>query len=116
MILILSCSHLSLWAEQIEELKTAPEDDAGASAPELVAKALDKELNATRPTTDITTDTKVNDLTSIVKKKKKPPVNIPESNGVVAQPLAVASGSGSAKRKADDDPQEGDKKPKLSPS
>ncbi|KAF9778402.1 hypothetical protein BJ322DRAFT_1092908 [Thelephora terrestris] len=100
---------------KIEELKTAPEDDASASAPELVAKALDKELNATRPTTNITTETKVNDLTSIVKKKKKPLVNIPEPNGAVTQPLAVASGSSSTKRKADDDLQEGDKKPKLSP-
>ena len=76
-----------------------------------MAKALDKELNAARSTTNITTETKVNDLTSVVKKKKKPLVDIPG-----AQPTAVASGSGSAKRKADDDPQEGDKKPKLSPS
>jgi len=90
----------------------APDEDTGASAPELVAKALDKELNAGQPTTNITTETKVNDLTSVVKKKKKPPVAIPEPNGAAAQP----SGSGSAKRKADDDPQEGDKKPKLSPS
>ena len=92
------------------------EDDEGFSAPELVAKALDKELNAARPTTSITTNTKVNDLTSIVKKKKKPPVDIPNPNGATDQPLATASGSGSMKRKADDDPQEGDKKPKLSPS
>ena len=101
---------------QIEELKTAPEEDANASAPELVAKALDKELNATRPTTDITVETKVNDLTSVVKKKKKPLVDIPGYNGAAVQPTAVASGSGSTKRKANDDPQEGDKKPKLSPS
>jgi len=94
----------------------APDEDASASAPELVAKALDKELNGAQPTTSITTETKVNDLTSVVKKKKKPPVAIPELNGAAAQPPVVASGSGSAKRKADDDPQEGDKKPKLSPS
>ena len=100
---------------QIEELKTAPDDDAGASAPELVAKALDKELNAARATTNITTETKVNDLTSVVKKKKKPPVDIPGPNGTAAQAAAIASGSSSTKRKANDDPQEGDKKPKLSP-
>ena len=93
-----------------------PDEDTGASAPELVAKALDKELNAAQPTTNITTETKVNDLTSVVKKKKKPPVAIPEPNGTAAQPPIVASGSGSTKRKANDDPQEGDKKPKLSPS
>ena len=91
-------------------------DDASASAPELVAEALDKELNDARHTTNITTDTKVNDLTSTVKKKKKPPVDIPDLNGTTGLPLAVASGSGSTKRKADDDPQEGDKKLKLSPS
>lgn len=91
-------------------------DDAGASAPELVAKALDQELNAAGPTTNITTDTKVNDLTSIVKKKKKPPVDTLNLNGATDQPLATASGSGGTKRKANDDPQEGDKKPKLSPS
>ena len=93
----------------------APDEDAGASAPDLVAKALDRELNAAQSTSNITTETKVNDLTSVVKKKKKPPVAIPEPNGVAAQPPVIASGSGSAKRKADDDPQEGDKKPKLSP-
>jgi hypothetical protein len=68
------------------------------------------------PTGIITTETKVNDLTSVVKKKKKPPINIPEPNGAAAQPPAVASVSSSAKRKADEDLQEGDKKPKLSPS
>lgn len=94
----------------------APDEDTSASAPELVAKALDKELNAAQPTTNITTETRVNDLTSVVKKKKRPPVAIPEPNGATAQPPVVASGSGSAKRKANDDPQEGDKKPKLSPS
>ena len=94
----------------------APDEDAGASAPDLVAKALDRELNTAQSTATITTETKVNDLTSVVKKKKKPPVFIPESNGVTTRPPVVASGSGSAKRKADDDPQEGDKKPKLSPS
>jgi len=101
---------------KIEELKTVPVEDTGASAPELVAKALDKELNAARPTTSITTDTKVNDLTSIVKKKKKPPVDVSNLNEATDQPLATASGSGRMKRKAEDDPQEGDKKPKLSPS
>jgi HAT1-interacting factor 1 len=101
---------------QIEELKTAPEEDAGTSAPELVAKALDKELNVARPTTSITTETKVNDLTSVVKKKKKPLLNIPEPNGAEAHPLAVGPVSGTTKRKAEDDPQEGDKKLKLSPS
>ena len=94
----------------------APTEESAASAPELAAKALDKELNSARPTTNITTNTKVNDLTSIVKKKKRPLVDIPNLNGTTDQPLATASGSGSAKRKADDDPQEGDKKPKLSPS
>lgn len=101
---------------QIEELKTAPEDDAGASAPELAAKALDKELNVARSTANITTEAKVNDLTSVVKKKKKPPVDIPGPNGLAVQAPAIAPGSGNAKRKADDDPQEGDKKLKLSPS
>ena len=116
MILVLSYTHPSPPGKQIEELKIAPEDGAGVSAPELVAKALDKELNATGPSPNITTDTKVNDLTSIVKKKKKPPVDIPEPNGAAVHPLSVASGSGGAKRKADDGPQEADKKPKLSPS
>ena len=97
-------------------MKTAPESDAGGSAPELVAKALDRELNAAWATTNITTETKVNDLTSVVKKKKKPPVNIPEPNGATANIPDVSSGSSSTKRKADDDLQEGDKKPKLSPS
>ena len=52
---------------QIEELKTTPAESS-ASAPELAAKALDSELNAPGASN---TPQAVNDLTSIVKKKKK---------------------------------------------
>ncbi len=63
----------------MEELKSAPNDerDGGLSAPELVERALDRELNA--PTT-ARQDLPVNDLTSmVVKKKKKAPA--PEMSG-----------------------------------
>jgi HAT1-interacting factor 1 len=54
----------------VEELKTAPSEPT-ASAPALVAKALDQELNAG---SSGSTPAVVNDLTSmVVKKKKKAP-------------------------------------------
>ncbi|EPQ56785.1 hypothetical protein GLOTRDRAFT_28946, partial [Gloeophyllum trabeum ATCC 11539] len=75
-------------AQKVEDLKTSPsEENALESAPALVAKALDKEL-ATAPSASVLTQ--VNDLTSMVKKKKAPDAN--GTNGV----------NGTAKRKAED--------------
>jgi HAT1-interacting factor 1 len=54
---------------QVEELKTTPSEPA-LSAPALVAQALDQELNA-RVSLPSTNQTVVNDLTSMVVKKKK---------------------------------------------
>ena len=74
------------WFE-VEELKTTPNESAQTSAPALVAQALDQELNAgpSDPGQKV-----VNDLTSmVVKKKKKTP---------------CTDGDGTAtKRKADSD-------------
>jgi len=90
----------------VDELKSAPNDerDGGLSAPELAQRALDRELNASAPARQ---DLPVNDLTSmVVKKKKKAPVPAPEASGVAE------------KRKADDEqaqtPQ--DKKARLEES
>jgi len=71
----------SPWFAQVDELKSAPNDerDGGLSAPELAQRALDRELNAApeaRP------DLQVNDLTSmVVRKKKKAPAAVPEASG-----------------------------------
>jgi HAT1-interacting factor 1 len=79
---------------QVDELKVAPNDerDGGLSAPELAQRALDRELNAAPP---VRQDQQVNDLTSmVVKKKKKAPA---------PAPVAPAEASGVAeKRKAED--------------
>ncbi|KAJ7576958.1 hypothetical protein C8J56DRAFT_1007368 [Mycena floridula] len=68
-------------ALKIEELKTSPNDAITSNAAAMAAQALDRELNAAA-----SAQTMVNDLTSIVKKKKKAP-----------------EASGAPKRKADDD-------------
>ena len=76
----------------MDELKLAPNDerDGGLSAPELAKRALDRELNATAP--PVRQEVQVNDLTSmVVKKKKKAPV----------APEASVSGA-AEKRKAED--------------
>ena len=65
----------------MEELKTSPNESEALSAPELVARALDRELNAGAPP-----PLPVNDLTMAVKKKKKP---------------LAEDGAGAEKRKAD---------------
>lgn len=78
---------------QVDELKCAPNDerDGGLSAPELAQRALDRELNSVSESRQ---DLPVNDLTSmVVKKKKKAPV----------APAPVPEASGAAeKRKAED--------------
>ncbi|KAI5995402.1 hypothetical protein EDD15DRAFT_2422483 [Pisolithus albus] len=71
-------------AAKVEELKTAPSEPT-ESAPALVAKALDDELNVRSITVPGQTPI-VHDLTSMVKKKKKP-----------------VDTEGTPKRKADDD-------------
>ncbi|KAJ3516947.1 hypothetical protein NLJ89_g813 [Agrocybe chaxingu] len=85
-------------ALKVEEMKTSPNETLGGSAPALAAQALDKELNAGTSSSSAAPAI-VNDLTSIVKKKKKP---APEDSNAV-------------KRKADGDaePVNTDKKVKL---
>ena len=63
------------------ELKSAPNDerDGGLSAPELAQRALDRELNSD-PEARQRQDLPMNDLTSIVVKKKAP-VAVPEASG-----------------------------------
>jgi HAT1-interacting factor 1 len=72
------------WFAQVDELKSAPNDerDGGLSAPELAQRALDRELNS-GPEARQRQDLPVNDLTSmVVKKKKKAPVAaVPEASG-----------------------------------
>lgn len=87
---------------QVDELKTVPNEPA-ATAPELAAKALDQELNATGGSTAASGQTEVRDLTSMVKKKKKAPA------------AEAASSASASKRKAEDEAPESpsDKKPRV---
>ena len=63
------------------ELKSAPNDerDGGLSAPELAQRALDLELNSD-PEARQRQDLLMNDLTSMVVKRKAP-VAVPEASG-----------------------------------
>ncbi|KAE9399908.1 hypothetical protein BT96DRAFT_957113 [Gymnopus androsaceus JB14] len=82
-------------ALKIEELKMAPNETLADSAPAMVAQALDKELAGSSASAANTAV--VNDLTSMVRKKKAP-----------------VADAASAKRKADDEEDSGsEKKPKL---
>ncbi|KAI0741373.1 hypothetical protein C8Q80DRAFT_1259857 [Daedaleopsis nitida] len=88
-------------ALKVEELKTSPNEPA-ESAPALVAKALDQELNV--PTgAPAAGQSEVRDLTGLVKKKKKNP----DTND--------ATSNGAGKRKAEDDcdDSQSEKKAKL---
>lgn len=64
----------------MDELKTVPNEPV-ESAPAMAAKALDKELNAPSTVTNSTVPPVINDLTSIVKKKKKAPEPVDGANG-----------------------------------
>jgi hypothetical protein len=65
----------------VGELKSAPNDerDGGLSAPELAQRALDRELNSD-PEARQRQDLLMNDLTSMVVKRKAP-VAVPEASG-----------------------------------
>ncbi|KAK0202744.1 hypothetical protein DFS33DRAFT_927171 [Desarmillaria ectypa] len=86
---------------KIEELKTSPNESVTESAPAMVAHALDRELNAGSAVVP-NQEPIVNDLTSMVMKKKK---KVPEDTSA-------------AKRKAEDDAQDSncEKKPKVDSS
>ena len=93
-------------ALKVEELKTTPNEPV-LSAPEMVAKALDKELNASAATSSGSgskpaAPAQVNDLTGMVKKKKKAAPETVEANGAAA-PSVSGSGSTTGKRKAEDE-------------
>ena len=85
---------------QVDELKAAPNDerDAGLSAPELAQRALDRELNGIGAP-QVHLPAPVNDLTSMVVKKKKK-----------APPAPGLSGA-AEKRKAEGDEEEVGKAP-----
>ncbi|PIL25256.1 hypothetical protein GSI_13145 [Ganoderma sinense ZZ0214-1] len=93
-------------ALKVEELKTSPNEPT-ESAPALVAKALDQELNVPSAAS-ATKQSEVHDLTGLVKKKKKNP----EADG---EPPAAAVSNGTAKRKAEEEAEEtqSEKKAKL---
>ncbi|KAI0683977.1 hypothetical protein BC835DRAFT_1392364 [Cytidiella melzeri] len=97
-------------ALKVEEQKTVP-NEAGMSAPAMVAKSLDSELNVDSGASVAKAESMpVNDLTSVVKKKKKPAVD-----AVPVKEEANASSIASTKRKAEDSDAESpsDKKVKL---
>ncbi|KAF9466041.1 hypothetical protein BDZ94DRAFT_239462 [Collybia nuda] len=58
-------------ALKVEELKTSPNESLEATAPALAAQSLDKELNGPAVALSSTAPAVINDLTSIVVKKKK---------------------------------------------
>jgi HAT1-interacting factor 1 len=100
--------HRIFSLSQVEELKSAPNDerDSGLSAPELAQRALDRELNAEHTST-ARQDLPVNDLTSMVVKKKKKAPLVPEASGTIE------------KRKAEDEaqtPLDRDKKARVEES
>lgn len=82
----------------MEELKTAPNESLGLSAPAMAAQALDKELNTGSSISTPTPAPVINDLTSTIKRKKKAPETLT-----------------SAKRKAEGDaePSVSDKKARM---
>ena len=79
-------------------MKATPAEEEQGSAPDLAAKALDAALNGSGSASAPINPAVVNDLTSIVKKKKKK-APAPEVNG--------------SKRKADEDVGSNEKKARL---
>ncbi|ETW78788.1 hypothetical protein HETIRDRAFT_410739 [Heterobasidion irregulare TC 32-1] len=84
-------------ALKVDELKSSP-NDSHASAPELAARALDEELRAglTGASLAGTKPLPVNDLTTMVKKKKK----APDANGAEKRKADDESSNSPAEKKA----------------
>lgn len=80
---------------QVDELRMM-QNELKESAPVLAAKALDKELGTGQASSATVANAPVHDLTSIVKKKKKP---APEATSEANDSETLAAG----KRKAEDD-------------
>jgi len=80
---------------QVEELKTSPSESLETTAPALVAQALDKELNAGQ-SSSLPSQTVVNDLTSMVVKKKK----IPEDSSAPKRKADGEAESSNTEKKA----------------
>ena len=79
----------------MEELKTSPSEPT-LSAPALAAQALDRELNS-RGSLPLENETVVNDLTSMVIKRKK---KAPKDNGTKRKAEAEEDGETSSEKKA----------------
>ncbi len=97
---------------QVEELKTSPNETLAQSAPALAAQALDRELNA-GGATSTNAPQAVNDLTGIVKKKKKAP-----TTDISSDPVTTEAEVNGIKRKAEDEAEESgtEKKARLESS
>ena len=96
-------------ALKVEELKTNPAE-IHVSAPELAARALDRELNGSVRRTNTSEPAVVNDLTSMVVKKKKGPKAVASDTNNEETANVQPKGS---KRKAEDDEDGSDKRAKV---
>ena len=96
-------------ATKVEELKTNPAE-VHVSAPELAAKALDQELNL--PRASVSQPAVVNDLTSMVVKKKKKAPKVTDEMDVEGTDEQQTG----AKRKAEDNEDESGKRAKTEES
>ncbi|KAL1679705.1 hypothetical protein EV122DRAFT_276874 [Schizophyllum commune] len=90
---------------KVDELKTSPNETLHGSAPELAQAALEKELNgAAAP--GLSSNMPVNDLSGMVKKKKRPAA-APAEPSASSTPAPADSQPGQSppgKRKAEDEP------------
>ncbi|KLO12728.1 hypothetical protein SCHPADRAFT_904877 [Schizopora paradoxa] len=94
-------------ALKVEELEASPSGETGGlSAPEIVAKSLDKELNAPASGSNAQSSGQVNDLTSTVVRKKK--------KATEGGDVTMSDGTnGAGKRKAEDEASSDAKKTKV---
>lgn len=95
---------------KLEDIRATPADGIAGTTMDKVSRELDKELNSSGFGAPLPADQPVNDLTSMVKKKKpKAPPPAPAFNPLV--PDAHLPGPG--KRKAEDDPEREEKKQRV---
>lgn len=85
----------------MEELKTLPDEESVATAPELAAKALDQELKGATPTAEQAKF--INDLSTMVRKKTKVPPADSSSGKRKAEEEGVRADTPPEKRMKTDD-------------
>jgi hypothetical protein len=98
----------SLTYPQLEDIRATPADGVGGTTMDRVGRELDQELSSSGFGAALAPDQPVNDLSSMVKKKKPKPAAPPPAANPLVPDLPTLG-----KRKAEEEPERDEKKQRV---